>query len=103
MQSTTVDTSIKIAYETFGAPGGRPLLLVMGLGAQMIAWHSELCAALAAENFFVARSDNRDVGQSTHLHDAPPPDLVDGSVFADHSTVMRMTFISGNDLSRSNR
>jgi pimeloyl-ACP methyl ester carboxylesterase len=76
MQFTTVGSNgIEIAYETFGAPGDRPLLLVMGLGAQMIAWHPELCAALAAENFFVVRYDNRDVGLSTHLHDAPPPNL----------------------------
>jgi pimeloyl-ACP methyl ester carboxylesterase len=76
MPSTTVvNTGITIAYETFGAPGDRPLLLVMGLGAQMFAWHPELCAALTGENFFVVRFDNRDVGLSTHLHDAPPPDL----------------------------
>lgn len=76
MPSTTVvNTGITIAYETFDAPGDRPLLLVMGLGAQMFAWHPELCAALAGENFFVVRFDNRDVGLSTHLHDAPPPDL----------------------------
>lgn len=76
MRSTTVvNTGIDIAYETFGAPEGRPLLLVMGLGGQMIAWHPELCTALAAENFWVVRFDNRDVGLSTHLHDAPPPDL----------------------------
>jgi pimeloyl-ACP methyl ester carboxylesterase len=76
MQPITVASNgIEIAYETFGAPGGRPLLLVMGLGVQMLAWHPELCAALAAEDFFVVRYDNRDVGLSTHLHDAPPPNL----------------------------
>jgi hypothetical protein len=46
-----VNTGIEIAYETFGAPNGRPLLLVMGLGGQMIAWHPKLCAAPAAEDF----------------------------------------------------
>ncbi len=65
--STVVNTGIDIAYETFGAPDGRPLLLVMGLGAQVIAWHPELCAALVAENFFLVRFDNRDAGLSTHL------------------------------------
>jgi pimeloyl-ACP methyl ester carboxylesterase len=59
MRSTTVASNgIEIAYETFGAPGGRPLLLVMGLGAQMLAWHPELYAALAAEDFFVVRYDD---------------------------------------------
>jgi pimeloyl-ACP methyl ester carboxylesterase len=76
MQPITVATNgTEIAYETFGASGGRPLLLVAGLGAPMLAWHPELCAALVAEDFFVVRYDNRDVGLSTHLHDAPPPNL----------------------------
>jgi pimeloyl-ACP methyl ester carboxylesterase len=73
--ATVASNGIEIAYETFGAPGARPLLLVMGLGAQMLAWHPEFCAALAAQDFFVTRYDNRDVGLSTHLHDAPPPDF----------------------------
>jgi pimeloyl-ACP methyl ester carboxylesterase len=86
MQSITVaSTGIEIAYETFGAPGGRPLLLVMGHGAQMLAWHPELCAALVAEDFFVVRYDNRDVGLSTHLHDARPPDL-DAAMAGDSSS-----------------
>jgi pimeloyl-ACP methyl ester carboxylesterase len=73
--ATVASNGIEIAYETFGAPDARPLLLVMGLGAQMLAWHPELCSELAAEDFFVVRYDNRDVGLSTHLHDAPPPDF----------------------------
>lgn len=77
MQPATVASNgIEIAYETFGAPDARPLLLVMGLGAQMLAWHPEWCAELVANDFFVVRYDNRDVGLSTHLHDAPPPDFV---------------------------
>jgi pimeloyl-ACP methyl ester carboxylesterase len=51
----------------------------------MVAWHPELCAALAAEDFFVVRFDNRDVGLSTHLHDAPPPDL-DAAMAGDFSS-----------------
>jgi pimeloyl-ACP methyl ester carboxylesterase len=43
-------------------------------------WHPELCAMLARRGFFVVRFDNRDVGRSTHLHDARPPDLA-GAVF----------------------
>jgi pimeloyl-ACP methyl ester carboxylesterase len=74
--ATVVSNGIEIAYETFGAPGARPLLLVMGLGAQMLAWHPDLCEALADSDFFVIRYDNRDVGLSTHLHHAPRPDLV---------------------------
>jgi pimeloyl-ACP methyl ester carboxylesterase len=48
-------------------------LLIMGLGAQMLGWHEELCAALAARGFFVVRYDNRDSGRSTHLVDDPEP------------------------------
>jgi pimeloyl-ACP methyl ester carboxylesterase len=66
---------IQIAYETFGDHGGRPLLMVMGLGSSMLSWHPDLCGLLAGRGFFVIRFDNRDVGRSTHLRDAPQPDL----------------------------
>lgn len=73
---TTPANGIEIAYETFGDRSDRPLLLVMGLGTQMLAWHEDLCAALADRGFFVVRFDNRDVGLSTHLHDAPAPNVM---------------------------
>src|SRR4029079_11982751 len=62
---------IEIFYETHGDPeGGEPLLLVMGLGAQLIAWPDELVEALVDRGFFVVRYDNRDVGLSTKFDDA---------------------------------
>ena len=64
---------IEIAYETFGGPPGDPLLLVMGVGAQMIYWHDEFCAALVERRFWVVRFDNRDAGLSTHLSAAGVP------------------------------
>src|SRR5260370_7281424 len=67
---------MQIAFETFGDRGGRPLLMVMGLGAPMLAWRPELCALLAERGFFVIRFDNRYVGRSTLLNDAPPPHLM---------------------------
>ena len=67
---------IEIEYETFGHSGDPPLLLVMGLGAQMILWHEEFCGALAERGFHVIRYDNRDVGRSTWLDDAGMPDVV---------------------------
>ncbi len=67
--------NISITYETFGAPDAKPLLLVMGLGAQMIAWDENFCQQLAAAGHFVIRYDNRDVGMSTHFHDHGVPDL----------------------------
>jgi pimeloyl-ACP methyl ester carboxylesterase len=66
---------IQIAYETFGDRDDRPLLMVMGLGSPMLVWHPDLCGLLAGRGFFVIRFDNRDVGRSTHLHDAPQPDI----------------------------
>jgi len=66
----------QIAYETFGERGGRPLIMVMGLGASMLMWHPDLCAMLAERGFFAIRFDNRDVGRSSHLRDARPPDLM---------------------------
>jgi pimeloyl-ACP methyl ester carboxylesterase len=44
-----------------------PVLLVMGLGSQMLAWPDDLCSDLAARGHFVIRFDNRDVGLPTHL------------------------------------
>ncbi len=64
---------IEIAYDTFGSPEGRPLLLIMGLGAQMIHWDEEFCELLAGRGHHVVRFDNRDAGESTHLHDAGAP------------------------------
>ena len=68
---------VELAYETFGDPGAEPVVLIMGLATQMIAWPDEFCAALAQDGFFVIRFDNRDVGGSTHLRDVPPPRLAD--------------------------
>ncbi|MEO3808144.1 alpha/beta hydrolase [Sphaerisporangium sp. B11E5] len=66
---------IEIAYDTFGDAGGRALLLIMGLGTQMISWDEEFCEALAATGHYVVRFDNRDTGLSTHLHEAGSPDI----------------------------
>src|SRR5438046_967077 len=68
---------IELAYETFGAPGAPPVVLIMGLATQMIAWPDELCEGLVRRGLFVVRFDNRDVGESTHLRDLPPPRLAD--------------------------
>jgi len=68
---------IELAYETFGDPGAPPAVLIMGLATQMIAWPDELCEGLARRGLFVVRFDNRDVGESTHLRNLPPPRLAD--------------------------
>jgi pimeloyl-ACP methyl ester carboxylesterase len=77
---------VQIAYETFGDRDHRPLIMVMGLGASMLMWHPDLCAMLAGRGFFVIRFDNRDVGRSTHLHDAGPPDLMGALMRGDVSS-----------------
>ena len=70
---TAHNGDIAIAYETFGPPGGAPLLLISGTGAQMLIWPDDFCAALADRGFHVARFDNRDTGLSTHLTGTPAP------------------------------
>lgn len=66
---------LTIAYERFGDPAAPPALLVMGGGAQMINWPEGFCAELVDRGLHVIRFDNRDAGRSTHLTDAPVPDL----------------------------
>jgi pimeloyl-ACP methyl ester carboxylesterase len=58
---------VTIEYDTFGDVSHPALLLIMGLGTQMIAWDDEFCELLAARGHFVIRFDNRDCGLSTHL------------------------------------
>jgi pimeloyl-ACP methyl ester carboxylesterase len=65
--------AIELAYETFGSPADPPLVLVMGLATQMIAWPVPFCEALAADGRFVVRFDNRDCGLSAHLSHLPAP------------------------------
>jgi pimeloyl-ACP methyl ester carboxylesterase len=66
---------LEICFETFGDPGDPALLLIMGLGTQMIAWPEPFCERLAGRGFFVIRHDNRDAGRSTHFRDRRPPTL----------------------------
>jgi pimeloyl-ACP methyl ester carboxylesterase len=63
---------ITLCYETFGEPENPTLLLIMGLGTQMIGWHEEFCRQLAERGFHVVRYDNRDAGRSTHIKARPP-------------------------------
>src|SRR5215216_2608149 len=64
---------VEIAFEEFGDRGDPAMLLIMGLGVQMLGWDDELCGMLAAEGFRVVRFDNRDVGRSSR-HEGPVPD-----------------------------
>ena len=66
---------VELEYETVGDPAGRPLLLVQGLGAQLISVEDGLCQELASRGFLVIRYDNRDAGLSTWFDDARPVNL----------------------------
>ena len=66
---------VSITYETFGPGGAPPVLLIMGLGAQMTRWSPAFCEAVAARGFQVIRFDNRDVGLSSHFVEAGIPDM----------------------------
>jgi pimeloyl-ACP methyl ester carboxylesterase len=68
---------LRFEYESFGERGARPLLLVMGLGAQMLLWDDEFCDALAGRGHYVVRFDNRDVGLSSKLEAAGVPNVLE--------------------------
>jgi pimeloyl-ACP methyl ester carboxylesterase len=63
---------IELCYEEFGDPDDPAVLLVMGLATQMLGWHADFCADLAARGFRVIRYDNRDIGRSQLMTGAPP-------------------------------
>ena len=67
-----VGRGITLCYDEFGNQSGLPMVLVMGLATQMIAWHEDLCEMLAERGFRVIRFDNRDIGRSTHMRFRPP-------------------------------
>lgn len=69
---TVESNGLQIAYESFGDPDGVPVLLIMGLGTQMLAWPDDFCRQLADRGYHVVRFDNRDVGLSTHLDSVGP-------------------------------
>ena len=69
--------NIEIEYETIGDEISKPLLLIAGLGSQMLAWSDEICESLANRGFYVIRFDNRDVGLSTKLEDAGLPNFLE--------------------------
>ncbi len=66
---------IELCFDTFGDAGAPPLLLIMGLAAQMVAWDDEFCGRLAARGYRVVRFDNRDIGLSTRFEAAGLPDV----------------------------
>jgi pimeloyl-ACP methyl ester carboxylesterase len=66
---------IEIEYDSFGNNEAEVVLLISGLGTQMIRWSETFCQILAEQGYRVIRFDNRDAGLSTHFHSASMPDL----------------------------
>jgi pimeloyl-ACP methyl ester carboxylesterase len=58
---------VRIAYDSFGDPSAPPVVLIMGLGAQMLAWRGGFCRQIAKQGFRVIRYDNRDIGLSSRV------------------------------------
>jgi pimeloyl-ACP methyl ester carboxylesterase len=73
--ATTKANGLVLAYEQMGDPSDPPLLLIMGLGSQMISWPDGFCEQLAGRGFHLTRFDNRDSGLSTHLTASGLPDV----------------------------
>jgi pimeloyl-ACP methyl ester carboxylesterase len=67
---------VELVYDTFGDPSSPPMLLIMGLGAQMIRWDDAFCKAIASQGRWVIRFDNRDVGLSTKFDEAGIPNVM---------------------------
>lgn len=76
---------LQITYESFGVPSDPVIILIMGLGTQMIHWSDQFCQLLATNKLRVIRFDNRDIGKSTWLTDYPVPsmwDFIGNSLFS---------------------
>jgi pimeloyl-ACP methyl ester carboxylesterase len=74
-EETCTVGELELCFERFGDPADPAMLLVMGLGTQMLGWHEEFCEMLAGRGFHVIRFDNRDIGRSTTLSHLPAPTL----------------------------
>lgn len=67
---------ITIHYEDHGDPANPAMLLIMGFGAQLTLWPSELVDALVAHGFRVIRYDNRDIGLSHKFDGVKAPGIL---------------------------
>jgi len=72
---TVASNGVELMFDAFGAPDAPALLLIAGLGCQMIAFDERFCAGLAARGYRVIRFDNRDIGLSSHLDHLPVPNV----------------------------
>ncbi len=80
---------LNLEYEIFGDAKAEPLVLIMGLGAQMILWPDDFCHRLADAGYHVFRYDNRDVGLSTKYEEGGKPRLMRAGIA--HTLGMKVT------------
>ncbi len=73
--NTVQANGIELIYDSFGNETDEAILLIAGLGTQMIRWTAPFCEELASHGYHVIRFDNRDAGCSTHFNQCPPPDI----------------------------
>ena len=74
--ASVVANGIRLEYESLGEPGAPVLLLVMGLGMQLVSWPDTFCEALVRRGLRVVRFDNRDIGLSQKMDDLGHPPLL---------------------------
>jgi pimeloyl-ACP methyl ester carboxylesterase len=81
--ATANANGIQIAYDTFGEPSSPALLLIIGLGAQLIYWQEAFCQQIADSGYYVIRYDNRDTGLSTKFEGLSTDEIMEriGAVF----------------------
>lgn len=85
---------ITLAYDVQGKPRGEPILLIAGLGLQLISWPEEFCRTLVSQGFRVIRVDNRDCGLSSKMDHFGKPNLH----LAFYRSLFRMPLFSGYTL-----
>ena len=73
--ASVIVNGVEIVYDTFGEPSAPPMLLISGLGGQMIGWDEEFCQKLAAHGYWLIRFDNRDAGLATKFDQAGIPNI----------------------------
>jgi pimeloyl-ACP methyl ester carboxylesterase len=75
-QFTPTPAGLRICFRTDGEPSASPMVLIAGLGQQLISWPQDFVDGLVERGFYVIRHDNRDTGRSSRREDVPPPGVV---------------------------
>jgi len=87
---------VRIAYDEFGDRSDPTMLLVMGLGMQMLGWHEDFCEMLAERGFHVVRFDNRDVGLSSKHRGERRPNVIAGALGLSAGNSYDLTDMAGD-------